>query len=102
MPFKKQFLKTKPVCKVTFKINNELAKDAERVALVGEFNNWDPEASVMKKLKDGSFSASLELETGRDYQFRYLLNGEVWESDPEADRYEFSPFGDCHNSVISV
>jgi 1,4-alpha-glucan branching enzyme len=40
MSFKKQFIKTKPVVKVTFSID---AKDADSAAVVGDFNNWNVE-----------------------------------------------------------
>ena len=38
MSVKKQFIKTKPVCKVTFTID---AKDATSASVVGDFNNWN-------------------------------------------------------------
>ena len=56
----------------------------------------------MRKQKDGSFSTTLDLATDREYQFRYLIDGEIWISDPEADKFAFSPFGDCENSVVTV
>ena len=56
----------------------------------------------MRKQKDGSFTITLDLPTDREYQFRYLIDGEIWISDPEADKYAFSPFGDCENSVVAV
>lgn len=102
MALKKKFLKSKPRCKVTFTLSKEQAKDAGKVAVVGEFNNWEPSASPLRRQKDGAFSATLDLETGREYQFRYLIDGEIWISDPEADRYAFSPFGDCDNSVVTT
>ena len=40
MSLKKQFIKTKPVVKVTFSID---AKDADSAAVVGDFNNWNVE-----------------------------------------------------------
>ena len=39
---KKQYLKTRPVCKVTFSLAKEAALQAERVCVVGEFNDWSP------------------------------------------------------------
>ena len=77
MAFKKQYLKSKPVCKVTFKISKEEAKAAGSVSIVGDFNNWDKKALVMKKLKNGSFSAAMDLPVEKDYQFRYLLDGKA-------------------------
>ena len=38
MSIKKQFVKTKPVCKVTFSV---VAKEAKEAAVVGDFNNWN-------------------------------------------------------------
>jgi hypothetical protein len=51
-------------------------------------------------LKDGSFSATLELETGREYQFRYLADGKNWINEPEADKFVPSGFGDAENAVV--
>jgi len=102
MAIKKQYLKSKPVCKVSFKLPKELARGAEVVHLVGEFNDWKIGANPMRKLKNGAFTLTLDLETGKDYQFRYLIDGDIWENDPEADRYEFSPFGNCENSVLAL
>jgi 1,4-alpha-glucan branching enzyme len=102
MSLKKKPLKSKPICKVTFALSKEQAKEAGNVHLVGEFNDWAVDATPLRKQKDGSFAATLDLPTGREYQFRYLIDGEIWISDPEADKYAFSPFGDCDNSVIAV
>lgn len=96
---KKQFLKTKPVCKVTFYVPEEV--DAENVHLVGDFNEWDEDATPMELLKDGRFKAVLDLEKGKEYQFRYLVNGSEWHNDWDADRYVPNPFlGD--NSVVTT
>lgn len=100
MSLKKKYLKTKPRCKVTFALAKTQAKEAGKVNVVGEFNDWDTTATPLRRQKDGAFSATVDLETGREYQFRYLIDGEIWLSDPEADQYAFSPFGDCDNSVV--
>ena len=100
MSLKKQQLKSKPVCKVTFKLPGEMTNGAEQVSLVGEFNDWDAGAAPMKRLKNGAFTATVSLESGREYQFRYLLDGQTWENDPEADKYVFCGFGGCDNSVV--
>jgi 1,4-alpha-glucan branching enzyme len=69
---------------------------------VGEFNGWSTTAHPMKRLKNGGFTATLDLEKGREYQFRYLLGQQHWENDSEADRQVPTPYGDSHNSVIAV
>jgi len=55
----------------------------------------------MKKQKVGTFAITLELEKGREFQFRYLVNGTEWHNDWHADRYVPNPFsGD--NSVFTT
>lgn len=99
---KKQFIKSKPVCKVTFTLSKEAVEAATEVVILGEFNNWDPNSAVaMKKQKDGSFRTTVELETGKEYAFRYLVDGERWVNDNEADKYIPTPFG-TENSVVVV
>jgi 1,4-alpha-glucan branching enzyme len=100
MSIKKQVLKTKPVAKVSFKVSKEKADGANTVAIIGDFNEWNPEADVMKALKDGSFSHTIELPTGVTYQFRYLADGQNWFDEEEADGYKNSGLGDSSNALI--
>jgi 1,4-alpha-glucan branching enzyme len=96
---KKQWLKTKSQCKVTFYTQPDL--QAETVHLVGDFNSWDEKATPMEMLKDGRFKLTLTLESGKEYQFRYLVNRAEWHNDWEADKYVPNPFtGD--NSVVTT
>ncbi len=100
MSIKKQFLRSKPVCKVTFRIPEEIGNSAKIAHVVGEFNGWSFFATPMKKLKSGAFTTTLDLEHGREYQFRYLLDKKKWENDADADKFVPTPFGDSQNSVI--
>ncbi len=102
MALTKRYLKNKPMCKVCFKLDKKLVEGVSLVNLVGDFNDWTADKTPMKKLKDGGFSVTVDLPVGRDYQFRYFIDGTVWENDNDADRYEYSPFGNCENSVVSV
>jgi hypothetical protein len=96
--FTKKFLKTK--CKVTFELPEALTENAQSAHLVGDFNNWDEQATPMEK-KDGRYTVTLDLDLNRDYQYRYLVNTSEWHNDWHADRYVPNPyFGD--NSVIST
>jgi len=96
---KKQYLKSKPICKVTFYTPDSL--EAETVYLVGDFNDWDEKATPMEPLKDGRFKVTLNLEKGKKYQFRYLVNESEWLNDWDADAYVPNPFsGD--NSIIDT
>ena len=88
MSIKKQYLKTKPICKVTFKIEAAVSNAAPKAHVVGEFNGWS--------------TSTIALEKGREYQFRYWLGQQHWENDNEADRQVPTPFGDSRNSVIAL
>lgn len=102
MSVSKQYLKSKPVCKVTFSLPADISEGAANVALLGEFNNWDPMAAPMKKSKTGIFTTTLNLEKDREYQFRYLVNGGTWVNDDAADAYLPSPLSYDNNSVIRL
>jgi 1,4-alpha-glucan branching enzyme len=102
MSLKKQTLKTRPICKVTFRVPKEAAKSAESIHIVGDFNDWDKTATPMKPLKSGDFTSTLELDTSKtEYQFRYLYDGKTWENDWEADAYIANSEG-TENSVVKV
>ena len=96
---KKRFLADGKVCKVTFTLPAEVK--ARTASVVGEFNNWDKEANLMTKNKDGSFKIEIKLEAGREYQFRYLVDGSDWHNDWDADKYVMHPYGG-ENSVVST
>jgi 1,4-alpha-glucan branching enzyme len=96
---KKNYSKTGAYCRVTFKLPADV--DADTAVLCGDFNEWDEEANVMKQLKDGSFSATVSVPAGKTYRFRYLLDGERWENDWEADSYAPNVHG-TEDSVLEV
>jgi len=102
MSIKKQYLKSKPVCKVTFRLEKETPQFAETVNIVGEFNSWDIYATPMKKLKNGAFTVTIDLDLEREYQFRYLLDETKWENDLHADKYVPTPYGNDENSVVVI
>lgn len=102
MSIKKQYLKSKPECKVTFVLAKEVATNAKEVTLVGEFNDWDKKVTLMTKLKNGSFKINLNLPAGKEYQFRYLVDGKDWINDADADKYVLNNFSNEDNCVISV
>ncbi|MFP4419460.1 MAG: isoamylase early set domain-containing protein [Desulfococcaceae bacterium] len=100
MPVKKQFLKSRPICKVTFRLPKEEAEGADSAFLVGDFNDWEEQSTPMKILKSGDFTVTVDLETGREYHYRFKLPGDRWKSDPEAESYASSPFPGVENSVV--
>ncbi len=102
MSIKKQYLKTRPLCKTTFRLSKEESLDAKQVFIVGEFNNWDETATPMKPLKNGGFVVTLDLEIGREYQFRYNFDKIKWGNDTQADTYLYSSYGNCENSIVAI
>jgi hypothetical protein len=47
------------------------------------------------------FAVTLYLDTGRTYQYRYLIDGTDWMNDPFADRTAPNPFGE-ENAVLDL
>ena len=76
---------------VTFTL--EPAVGAARAAVCGDWNNWSPDRHVMRREPTGGFSLTIDLDAGRVYRFRYLLDGERWENDWAADAYVPNDFG---------
>ena len=70
-----------------------------RVAVVGDFNGWNPDANPLRP-RDGHFTASITLSAGRRYVFRYVDSDGHWFNDDTAAA-EPNGYGD-HNSVIDL
>lgn len=72
-----------------------------KVAVAGEFNGWDPSATVLRRRGDNR-SASVTLGAGQRYAFRYVdVATDRWFNDDEADGYERNEFGD-ENSILDL
>src|SRR5690606_9715129 len=98
---KKSYSKTKSVCNVTFTLPTEAVNGAKDVRVLGDFNNWSWENGYKMKAGKNEFTTAVELEAGKAYQFRYLIDNHIWENDWAADNYVQTPFG-ITNSVISL
>jgi hypothetical protein len=60
------------------------APTARRVALVGDFNNWDPHATPLRRVSaSGRWEIVVPLSPGR-YQFTFMVDGTRWVADPHA------------------
>jgi hypothetical protein len=96
----KSYSKAGRSCRVTFKIPAGQAA-ARSVVVLGEWNGWNADATPMKRGKDGSWSATVTMETGRPYRFRYLFDGRHWANDDGADAAVHNVFG-SQDSVVSL
>lgn len=97
MAIKKQYLKSKPICKVTFSVP---AKEANKVVVAGDFNKWNTETNELKKLKNGTFKGTIDLAKDHSYEFKYVVDGE-WINDEQADGYTWNEFAN-ENCVVTV
>lgn len=70
------------------------------VAVVGDFNGWDPTATPMRREGDEQ-KATVSVDPGRRYAFRYLSDNGAWLSDDAADAYERSDSG-VENSILDL
>lgn len=102
MSISKNFLKTRPSCKVKFQLTPEDIQDAANVYLVGEFNDWNIDSHPMKKRKDGTFFLEIELPLGHDYQFRYRIGDDTWINDAEADAFVPCSYANVENFMVKV
>jgi 1,4-alpha-glucan branching enzyme len=56
-----------------------IAREAKAVHLLGNFNNWDSQATPLKMNKKGIWGTSVQLKAGR-YEYRFLVD-DNWEND---------------------
>lgn len=71
-----------------------------RCAVVGEFNDWQPDVTVLRR-RGKRMSASVQLEPGRRYEFRYRDQAGGWFDDPDAESWADNGFGGV-NAVIDL
>jgi len=77
------------------------APASSRVAVVGDFNDWDPAATPLRPTGDrGTWVVELRLKPGR-YHYSFLIDGRRWERDPSEAPAAGSDFG-APVSVLTV
>jgi 1,4-alpha-glucan branching enzyme len=76
-----------------------LAIEAKKVSLVGEFNNWNPDADPMQSNGSGTWIKAKMLSPG-NIEYKYWVDGE-WMQDPMNLRVCPNCFG-TQNSVVKV
>ena len=85
--------------RVTFTVDPQAG--AQAAAVCGEWNEWSADADTMHPDAQGGFSVTVDLDAGRAYRFRYLLDGQRWDNDWAADAYEPNDFGG-DDSVVDL
>ena len=85
--------------RVTFEMPSSVGRG---VNLVGDFNDWDTARDEMQQSRtNGNWRITLALPKGREYQFRYLVNGQDWHNDWHADKYARNKFGSDNSVVVT-
>jgi len=85
--------------RVTFTVDPRAG--AQAAAVCGDWNGWSAGADVMRRDAEGGFRVTVELDAGRAYRFRYLLDGQRWDNDWAADAYVANDFGG-DDSVVDL
>ena len=87
-----------PVIYVQFAFADPAAKT---VTVAGDFNDWDAEATQLRDTDgDGIWTGLIALRPGM-HKYMFVVNGEKWVTDPEAERYVDDGFGN-RNAVIAI
>lgn len=83
--------------RVTFSVS---AEPGSRVAVSGDFNNWDTTGHPMEDKKgDGNYTATILLAPGV-YEYKFIVN-DTWSIDPNCPEWIQNSFGTL-NSVLHV
>jgi 1,4-alpha-glucan branching enzyme len=85
--------------KVTFALPLHGADSA--VTVVGDFNDWNPDATPMRRRRGDRQSVSVVLGTDRRYAFRYRDRTGNWFDDDQADGFENNGLGG-DNGIIDL
>lgn len=96
---KKRYSADRSTCVVTFIFSE--GNEVRSASVVGDFNSWDKDANPMTRQEDGTWVAEVKLKAGREYQYRYFVNGNSWHNDPDADKYVAHPYGGENSVVIT-
>ncbi|MDQ2767604.1 MAG: isoamylase early set domain-containing protein [Gemmatimonadota bacterium] len=75
------------------------APHASSVALVGDFNNWDPQATPLRAASTGGvWSVEVPIQPGR-HLYAFVVDGTVWRPDPAAPPATGEDFGEPNSSL---
>ena len=75
-------------------------KDAEKVQIVGDFNNWSKDGIVMQKIHGTDFwTAQVSLQEGI-YKYVFVINNTMWTTDPFSQIKVMDDFGNESSLIV--
>jgi len=97
----KSFIETggKQVVRVTFTLPEDIWADT--IHLVGDFNDWNHTSHPFRRDRAGRWILTVDLDLGRAYQFRYLVDGKDWMNDTQADAHVHNPYGSDNFIIVT-
>ena len=101
-PMKRKYSRDKTRCRVTFWLPQAAAPGATSVAVAGTFNDWSVDLHPLVRLANGDFELEVKLESGREHEFGFLIDGVRWDNAWNADKYLWNDHAQRENSVIVV
>ena len=75
-----------------------VAPKARRVAVVGDFNDWDPAAAPLSA-SGGVWSRQVDVPYGR-HDYAFVVDGEQWVRDPNAPQAPADEFGAGYSVLV--
>jgi len=75
--------------------------EAERVDVVGDFNQWQEGVTPMVREANGQWKVTKEFFLPGRYHYKFLVNGTVWVHDPANSQQENDGYNG-HNSIFSI
>jgi hypothetical protein len=82
---------------VTFRVPAEFGASFAEVA--GDFSAWAPVAMLHDW--SGGFRLDLMLDSGQQFRYRFLLDGERWINDPLASNFIAGPNGSPASMIVT-
>ena len=82
--------------------NFSIYEEVTSVSVAGDFNNWSPGMSQLEDEDgDGIWTTTIELEVGKSYEYRFVVNNRYIE-DPDNPYRVLNYEGSEYNSVITA
>jgi hypothetical protein len=78
-----------------------LEPGAKTVAVVGDFNDWKPDSTMLTRGAAGVWTVAVPLEPGR-YTYNFLVDDETWKVDPAMPTGPVDEFAGRPSSVLII